>query len=1137
MAASTNLVRLYLGAGYSPSGARKAGSSMAQISSASQTMTRQRLLTEALRKKRLKPEDLGPRDAAIMGLSDAASPNLAQSKVGGLGGIFGKIGGGIANLTSDVYQAGKQFFPGMYEIGKAGLQDSLLGAALGVNKPGSQLKEKVVDPTVEGYKYMYGPAFSGDFGKTLSRMYENPLQPILDVATVGSLGLGSAARVGGFAARTGAEGGRIAELGSKAARLTSPEGRPGLRLDDSGDNVLPRDYSTAPLRRISQQVYDKTADAIPKLGSFQKKRAVNLDLRRQGALEMAQTSQNVERAIVPIAMALKDMDADETMAFSLLTRGVNDAETLQKFQDSVGKAMRNEHEGEFEGRNFDHFEELGADRDYAQRFLELSPRTQQLIMDPAQSPAILRTAQLWNQNVQRMKESGQLDTEAIENLKERRREELGDGAEDPVVGTDYMPDMLAKGFVTETPGWIARMAGRKKGQSGVKLEKQQYSPRTVTAQNLLSTSKRSFADDSAMDTFMAGMFRTDGRALLDHIARRERDIVENGFNQQLILDYGLRDEDGDLRTFKRTGDVPKGYVLIHDKFPVQWFQGEYNMLQGMMDRVHALKLNDFDEDSPEAFNDLMAYQEKDAQAFVASHWSALKQPGYAIPRDVFDYQMKLATVNDPYRYAGANWLARAMHRWRTATLAYMPRWALNTAVGSFVLAMIKGVVRPGDYMTANRINRTFTDPAGNRIVAPSKLGRRAGKSAEVLEGALGRGVRDDYLDEEGNLVTLPENPADRLLEPIMPAGVSLKSVAMHDYMEPGAVGADYDWIGSRPFSARRIVDFVQSSEDFFRRAHFVKNLRGEAKQLMRDRGESLKEFYRDLDDAPLVEQWLNDPELQRRALEETDKWSYSYGELGPMERRYVRQAIPFWGWYKFITKFAWRLGVDNPGRAQIINQISQIGQDAQDELGLVPPWVRGSIILNVTEGGKLKYLSTAGANPLASFAIPFGPEGAKSWLQMGQASPAIQAWLAWQGYDTLRGGEVPISPMEGIGAGMFGQSVDVNTGQDVDLATRGAGRRALMTPLRSVPQFRMLENYLMGGSVYPESVPFIAPRPMARAEGAEPESLAEAFYAPAFGFNENEMDLKKYQLRASQNAKLAKAKARANLRRIERTTR
>jgi hypothetical protein len=1122
---SMNLVRLYAGAGLTPAASRSIGAGTAEIGAASYQRRRRELLVQALASGKIQQSQLGRQDSNVLGITQPGSLNRQVPIQGGLHAITGLLG----NLGKDVFNAGKYFVPSLWETGRAAVADifhmqtpglSLDPSTGGLKQGGhSELQSRVVKPTLQNYAQMYGPAFQGNLGLTLRRMYQHPLQPILDVATVGSLGLGGAARVGGFAARTLPEGSRLAELGQRATRLTSTEGRAPIPI---GDNELAREYSRSPLRRLSQQAYDAAARNIDPIGSYQARRTMQLDLRRQGSLERATAAEGMQTGIHQLGPALRKLDEPETVALNMALRGVNTPERLATWQESVRKTLRNEHEGEDVGKNIEHYEDLGVDPTYIERRLRLteSPQFQEALFNP--TPNMVRAADLWKQNVQRGHTQLEMDPETHQTAMENRRALIGgEDPEDYPIAPDYAPDILAKGFRVEPQGAIRRafghVTGKPTGPERTVVEQGTMDPRAVTAQNLLSGRSRTYMHDSSGATFMAGVFRTDGRALLDHIARRERDVVEEAFNQDLINKYAMKDAEGNRREFPAGEQAPKGWKLVHENFPIQWFHSEINMLEGTLQRVESLRQQGFDEFSPEAEQLLTQWQDSHADAFIRSQFGAMRRPALAIPRDVFDYQMKIATVNDPYRIAGFNYMAKWMHRWRTLTLAYMPRWALNTAVGSFLMAMIKGVVRPGDYLTANKLARTFRDQHGNIIRKPSML-TPWNKDDAVIRGAM---------DETGAPM-----PRGDLLEPILPAGIDLKSVALQDYLEPGMIGADYADIGSRPLS-RRIVDLVQSSEDFFRRAHFVQNLRGEAKQLMMDRGQDMKQFYRELGDKPMVEQWLEDPNLVRRAQEMTDKWSYSYGELGPMERRYLRQVIPFWGWYKFITKFVWRMGVDNPARAQMLNQLSQIGKDTEHQLGLVPPWVRGSILLNL-EGGKLHYLSTAGLNPLANFANPLMPEGATSLLTTGQFSPLIQASLSAMGIDTLRGGNVPISPQEGVGPGIFGQPTDLRTGQQVNLATRGAGRRFIMSLLRSVPEFRTAEQYGMGGTPYPESVPFIAPRPMAH---DQQESYSSTVVMPALGANINELDLKGYQELARKQRKYARTLAARNRKKIARSGR
>lgn len=664
-------------------------------------------------------------------------------------------------------------------------------------------------------------------------------------------------------------------------------------------------------------------------------------------------------------------------------------------------------------------------------------------------------------------------------IKEITPYETGGVHPNPRIAPNYVPAQLASGFRETSPGAIGRAMGRGTRVTRDRRDRQ-LSPTAVTAQNLLSEARPRYLHESTGSTFASGAFRTDARALLDHTAQRERDLVQRAFNEKLVNRMTVHDHEGTAIEAKNTTEMrgklvaaglnPDKYVLVHTQFPIQWFRAEHNSLEQMLHTIEELKKQGATETNPAVEAYLEKLQNTQAEAFIKSHWGAIKRNGVAVPKDFFDYQRAIAGVNDPFNNPFGNFYARMMHRWRNLTLAYMPRWALNTAAGSFLMAMTKGIVNPRDYLEGNRLER----------------------------------------------------------QGLLPAGINMRSLAPADFLEPGGIG--YQDIGDVRFPTRDIYHRVQSIEDFFRRAGFVQSLRGQAKIQMRSIGEDLKSFYGELDDKPLIEQWLNDPKLVQRAVADVNKFSYAFGELSPFERRYVRQFIPFWGWYKFITKFAWRLPVDYPGRANIIQAFSSVGADAEHDVGKMPEWIQGSILLNLV-GGKLHYMTALGINPLAQFANP--ARGFGGLLQLSQGSPAIQMILAGAGIDTLRGGTVPISPQEHVGKGSFGDLRDTRTGQLVNPATRGGFRRVIMAALRSIPEARIAERVYEGGPTYPESVPLLADRPMPPTKSTQPPSFMEDVVLPYLGVNLKTYDLANYQRLTKKQLAAAQKSAKRDLNRIK----
>jgi hypothetical protein len=274
--------------------------------------------------------------------------------------------------------------------------------------------------------------------------------------------------------------------------------------------------------------------------------------------------------------------------------------------------------------------------------------------------------------------------------------------------------------------------------------------------------------------------------------------------------------------------------------------------------------------------------------------------------------------------------------------------------------------------------------------------------------------------------------------------------------------------------------------------------------------------------------------MARQALEDVNTFAYNFATLGPIERRYVRQIIPFWGWYKFISGLAYKLPVIYPGRSNILAQLGMIGSaDVNRILGGGPPWLAGVLPLGNDKGRQL-YLSTMGLNPFSQIFDPVGPEGAAAGaLQLGQGSPAIQSILAGFGVDTMRGGEVPISPQSGIAADFLGRYWNTKTGKETDITKQDSGWRILAALGRSFPQWRIGERMHAGGaSVYPENVPFLHERPMPTAPENRYGTGIEDALSQIIGVSPKSFDIKKYEANRKDALRYARTRNKNALKKL-----
>ena len=106
---------------------------------------------------------------------------------------------------------------------------------------------------------------------------------------------------------------------------------------------------------------------------------------------------------------------------------------------------------------------------------------------------------------------------------------------------------------------------------------------------------------------------------------------------------------------------------------------------------------------------------------------------------------------------------------------------------------------------------------------------------------------------------------------------------------------------------------------------------------------------------------------QRYVSKQVNQALGDYLHMSPFERNVLRNAIPFYSWYRAITVTTAHLAVDTPLRANILGQIGQIGRQWSDkQLGDVPSFLEGSIPLGPGKNGTKKVFGTQSINPYAT---------------------------------------------------------------------------------------------------------------------------------------------------------------------------
>lgn len=312
---------------------------------AAERLYRGRLLAKLIQQGKIKTSQLSNQDLAI------ATPRLGEVKAGS--SVFGKVGGFFSNLGGDIVDATKGLPAGVANIAQSGYYDfadlitpgTVRGGSyqhVDRGEPGSDIQKRIVDPTVQAYKYTYLGEGAPKGSSLLGRIYQHPLGPALDLASVLSLGAGTAARGTALASKAGvgaAQPGRLLHdvfLSTKRAPIVPAEIAPARLAKEAhkGETVptYSREYSARPLRRLLQYGTDKFAE-IPFVGKpiVSAQERITRTQRQRGDFSIKELQGNVaasREGVEPLVPLLKDMTPDEVAAVPLIGMRLNTPELL-----------------------------------------------------------------------------------------------------------------------------------------------------------------------------------------------------------------------------------------------------------------------------------------------------------------------------------------------------------------------------------------------------------------------------------------------------------------------------------------------------------------------------------------------------------------------------------------------------------------------------------------------------------------------------------------------------------------------------------------------------------------------------------------------------------------------------------------
>lgn len=170
----------------------------------------------------------------------------------------------------------------------------------------------------------------------------------------------------------------------------------------------------------------------------------------------------------------------------------------------------------------------------------------------------------------------------------------------------------------------------------------------------------------------------------------------------------------------------------------------------------------------------------------------------------------------------------------------------------------------------------------------------------------------------------------------------------------------------------KLQAFNQHIEDAFRRESYMtavqkdlslRNVQGVGRPLFKTYAAMDRMLAKGASEAD-ISRWLDD----------MNKTMNDYSALTPFERNVLRRGfIPFWPFYKHAARTLFRMPIDHPVKATVIERFGEISREmSAEQLGEEPPpWLEGMFTVGGTDpSGETSVFAPQSMNPLSDVAFP-----------------------------------------------------------------------------------------------------------------------------------------------------------------------
>lgn len=269
-------------------------------------------------------------------------------------------------------------------------------------------------------------------------------------------------------------------------------------------------------------------------------------------------------------------------------------------------------------------------------------------------------------------------------------------------------------------------------------------------------------------------------------------------------------------------------------------------------------------------------------------------------------------------------------------LGLSPKWFINNRIGNGIMAGLKGVGLENYIKALNVAEDLLPDELKTKTMYEAEkylLGRAGTGSGSVSDNVI------------------------RLL-----GGEFMNTDDLKGFAKVGAETANL--LGVPAMVINNLVDkmfkFNQKFEDFERRAVYIHNVDKVGRRMFKTTGQNI------IKQEELLKEVLQNKDVLNEVLKAVDNTLGDYTNMTAFEKRHLRRIVPFYSWFRTVTRYALSLPESNPFRALIVEKASRVLREENEDLA---EYQRGSIPTEFKgeNTGKALRLNYEHSNPFSTF--------------------------------------------------------------------------------------------------------------------------------------------------------------------------